>query len=221
MLLSPAAPSLSSVTLRLRHLDDIGLGEIALVIRKKSCAVRRLDLSGNFGNRGVKIFAEALKTNISLRTITLGCYKSLDDIGGHALLDAVSPFAWPVDVEERENAKRSDNTLQSLFILDRPTVTVNMDIIQKLESIPSIDRLPSPPATIIEDTSPISANIVDTPHVESKLLPSIPSLSSGSFKSRAPNNAGRLQMRLSTQVMLAEAMLLPTLCRAVQETAAT
>ena len=75
------------MTLRLRNLDDIGLGEIALVIRKRDCGVKRLELSGNFGNSGVKIFAEALKTNVSLKTVTFGCYKNLDDAGGRVLLE--------------------------------------------------------------------------------------------------------------------------------------
>lgn len=133
-------PSLSSLTLRLRHLDDIGLGEIALVVKRKDCSVRRLDLSGNFGNSGMDIFAEALKTNTSLRTVSFGCYKNLDDVGGQVLLNVVDPFSIPADhVDEWDNINRSNHTLQSIFIYDRPTVTVDRNIITKLQSISSLD----------------------------------------------------------------------------------
>jgi len=141
-------PSLSSVTLRLRHLDDVGIGEIALVVRSKDCNVRRLDLSGNFGNSGVKIFAEALKTNRSLKTVSFGCYKNLNDVGGKILLHVVDPISMlndddlssePTRSSEWENVKRSNHTLQSIYILDRPTVTVNKDLITKLQSISTFD----------------------------------------------------------------------------------
>jgi hypothetical protein len=114
-------------------MDDIGLGEIALLVRTKDCNVRRLDLSGNFGNRGVKIFAEALKTNTSLKTVSFGCYKVLNDSGGQALLYAVDPFSEPTS--EWENITNSNHTLQSIYILDLPTVSVNRDLISKLQSI--------------------------------------------------------------------------------------
>lgn len=155
-------PSLSSITLRLRHLDDIGLGEIALAVRTPDCNVRRLDLSGNFGNSGVKIFAEALKTNRSLRTVSFGCHKPLDDVGGRILLNVVDPFssiendddhhhhrnhcdspcsrpAVASRSSEWERVGRSNHTLQSIYILDRPTVTVNKDLITRLQSISTSD----------------------------------------------------------------------------------
>ncbi|KAL7543057.1 hypothetical protein ACHAWF_007317 [Thalassiosira exigua] len=132
-------PSLSSITLRLRHLDDIGIGEISLIIRREDCSVRRLDVSGNFGNSGVKIFAEALKTNTSLRTVSFGCYKNLSDVGGQVLLDVVDPFSQPSNSNEWDNVIKSNHTLQSVYILDRPTVTVNKGIIDKLQSISTLD----------------------------------------------------------------------------------
>jgi len=133
-------PSLSSITLRLRQLDDIGIGELALMIRMEDCSVRRLDLCGSFGNSGVNIFAEALKTNTSLKTVSFGCYKVLDDVGGQVLLDVVDPFARPAEPKDQwENILRSNHTLQSIYILDRPTVTVSKNIITKLQSISSLD----------------------------------------------------------------------------------
>lgn len=132
-------PSLSSLTLKLRDLDDIGIGEISLIIRRKDCSMKRLDLSGNFGNSGVKIFAEALKTNTSLRTVSFGCYKNLSDLGGQILLSVVDPFSQPDGSSEWESVKRSNHTLQSIYILDRPTVTVNRNLITKLQSISTMD----------------------------------------------------------------------------------
>lgn len=139
------APSLSSVTLRLRHLDDIGIGEIANNIKRSDCKLRRLDVSGNYGNSGIKIFAEALKTNVSLRTITFGCLKTLDDAGAQVLLDVVDPFSNETTTSalskssEWENIKRSNHTLQSIFILDRPTMTANKTLLDKLQSISTKD----------------------------------------------------------------------------------
>lgn len=133
-------PSLSSITLRLRHLDDIGLGEIANVVKRKDCNVRRLDLSGNFGNSGIKIFAEALNTNISLKTVSFGCLKELNDVGGQVLLDVVDPFSKPQTTSsEWDHIKRSNHTLHSIYILDRPTVTMNKAMITKLQSISTLD----------------------------------------------------------------------------------
>jgi len=167
-----SAPSLSSITLRLRHLDDIGIGEIALVVRTKDCNVRRLDLSGNFGNSGVKIFAEALKTNISLKTVSFGCYKILNDVGGQVLLNVVDPFSEPTHSSEWENVTRSNHTLQSVYILDRPTVTVNKNLITKLQSISTLD----PHRTLQKKVwHHIDKNIEDISHLglESNHMPNV------------------------------------------------
>mmetsp|Transcript_10693 Transcript_10693/g.23672 ORF Transcript_10693/g.23672 Transcript_10693/m.23672 type:complete len:480 (-) Transcript_10693:32-1471(-) len=165
-------PSLSSITLRLRHMDDVGIGEIAMVVKRTDCNVRRLDLSGNFGNSGVKIFAEALKTNISLRTVSFGCYKNLDDIGGQVLLNVVDPFSQPTVSSEWEHVTRSNHTLQSIYILDRPTVSVDNNIITKLQSISNMD----PHRTLQSKCwRHIEKNIEDISHLEleSKHMPEV------------------------------------------------
>lgn len=103
--------------------------------------MRRLELCGNFGNSGVNIFAEALKTNTSLRTISFGCHKALTDVGGQVLLNVVDPFSHPSTdaAGEWEHIKKSNNTLQSIYILDRPTATVEKALISKLQTITSLD----------------------------------------------------------------------------------
>jgi hypothetical protein len=99
--------------------------------------LRRLDFCGDFGNSGIQVFADALKTNTSVKTITFGCYKVLDDIGGQFLSDVVDPFLLPARSKETEwdEVKRSNHTLQSIYILPRPLVTVNEDLVSKLQSI--------------------------------------------------------------------------------------
>ena len=167
-----SAPSLSSITLRLRYLDDVGIGEIALVVRTKDCHVRRLDLSRDFGNSGVNIFAEALKTNTSLKTVSFGCYKNLNDVEGQVLLNVVDPFSQPTHASEWESVKRSNHTLQSVYILDRPTVTVNQNLITKLQSISTLD----PHRTLQKKAwHHIETNIDDISHLglESKHMPRV------------------------------------------------
>ncbi|KAL7436337.1 hypothetical protein ACHAXM_005135 [Skeletonema potamos] len=133
--------SLSSLTLRLLNLDDVGIGELANVLKRNDCSVRRLDLGGNFGNNGIKILAEALKTNQSIKTITLGCYKNLNDVGAEALLSVADPFSATTYANRKtewDSVKKSNHTLQSVYILDRPTVTVSDELVTKLRSLTSL-----------------------------------------------------------------------------------
>lgn len=170
-----AAKSLSSLTLRLLNLDDIGIGELANVLKRKHCSVRRLDLAGNFGNKGVKILAEALKTNQSIKTITLGCHKSLSDVGAHALLRVADPFSTTTNADKKtewDNVKQSNHSLQSVYILDRPTVTVSDEVITKLRSISSLQ----PHETFQAKTwHHIERNIADISHmgIDTKYIPEV------------------------------------------------
>ncbi len=153
-------------------MDDIGLGEIAIAIRGPDCNVRRIDLSGIFGNRGIKIFAEAMKTNSSLRTISFGCYKTLDDTAGMALLDVVDPFSQPAGSSEWDEIMRSNHTLQSVYIYDRPNVTMNKVIVERLRSISSL----SPHRTFQSKCwRHIAKNIEDISYLElnSKCMPMV------------------------------------------------
>lgn len=132
--------SLKSLTLRLRNMDDVGIGELANVLKRSDGKVRRLELSGNYGNGGIKIFAEALKTNISLRTITFGSFKSLTNAGAMELLDVVDPFTKTKSrITEWRDINSSNNTLQSIFFLDRHSVSVDQDLVTRLQSITSED----------------------------------------------------------------------------------
>lgn len=121
-------------------MDDVGIGELANVLKRSDGKVRRLELSGNYGNGGIKIFAEALKTNISLRTITFGSFKSLTNAGAMELLDVVDPFTKTKSrITEWRDVNSSNNTLQSIFFLDRHSVSVDQDLITRLQSITSED----------------------------------------------------------------------------------
>ena len=91
------------------------------MLKRSDCNMRRLDLAGNFGNNGIKILAEALKTNQSIKTITLGCHKSLNDVGAQALLRVADPFSDTTIANKKtewEDVKKSNNSLQSVYILD-------------------------------------------------------------------------------------------------------
>lgn len=175
MLTNSAAKSLSSLTLRLLNLDDIGIGELANVLKRKDCNMRRLDLAGNFGNNGIKILAEALKTNQSIKTITLGCHKNLNDVGAQALLRVVDPFSNTTNANKKaewDDVKKSNHSLQSVYILDRPAVTVSDELVTKLRSISSLQ----PHETFQTKTwHHIEKNIADISHmgVDNKYVPEV------------------------------------------------
>ncbi len=175
MPLNSAAKSLSSLTLRLLNLNDIGIGELANVFKRKDCSVRRLDLAGNFGNKGVKILAEALKTNQSIKTITLGCHNNLSDVGAQALLRVADPFSTTTNANKKnewDDVKKSNHTLQSVYILDRPSVTVSDELVTKLRSISTLP----PHATFQTKTwHHIEKNIADISHmgIDTKYIPEV------------------------------------------------
>lgn len=104
--------------------------------------MRRLDFSGDFGNNGIIFLADALKTNTSVRTITLGCCRHLDDLGGQYLLNVVDPFSQPALSKELEwkQVDKTNHTLQSIYILPRPLVTMNDELVTKLQSISTSNR---------------------------------------------------------------------------------
>ncbi len=120
----------------------------------------------------MKIFAEATKTNTSLRTISFGCYKTLDDTAGMALLNAVDPFSQSTGSFEWDRIKRSNHTLQSIYIYDRPNVTMNKVLVERLRSISSL----SPHRNFQSKCwRHIEKNIEDTSHLElsSKCMPMV------------------------------------------------
>ncbi|KAL7455283.1 hypothetical protein ACHAWC_006841 [Mediolabrus comicus] len=166
--------SLSSMTCRLLNLDDVGIGELANVFKRDDCFMRRLDLGGQFGNNGIKILAEALKTNQSIKTITLGCYKNLNDVGAEALLAVVDPFSTTHADRKSEwdSVNKSNHTLQSVYILDRPTVTVNNELVTKLRSLSNL----SPHQTLqTKAWTHIESNIEGISHIglETKHMPEV------------------------------------------------
>ena len=162
------------MTCRLLNLDDVGIGELANVFKRDDCFMRRLDLGGQFGNNGIKILAEALKTNQSIKTITLGCYKNLNDVGAQALLEVVDPFSTTHSDRKSEwdSVNKSNHTLQSVYILDRPTVTVNNELVTKLRSLSSL----SPHQTLqTKAWTHIESNIESISHIglETKHMPEV------------------------------------------------
>lgn len=146
------------------------------MLKRSDCNMRRLDLAGNFGNNGIKILAEALKTNQSIKTITLGCHKSLNDVGAQALLRVADPFSDTTIANKKtewEDVKKSNHSLQSVYILDRPSVTVSNELVTKLRSI---SNKKTPHETFQAKTwHHIEKNIADISHmgVDNKYFPEV------------------------------------------------
>mmetsp|Transcript_191 Transcript_191/g.332 ORF Transcript_191/g.332 Transcript_191/m.332 type:complete len:461 (-) Transcript_191:74-1456(-) len=126
-------PTLTSLKLCLRELNDEGVGSLAVVLSKKACCVSRLDIGGRFGDSGIKILAEALKINRSMKTITISHCQNLTDVGGQVMLSAVDGS------ESWESATCSNNVLRSVYISERSNATMNKDLVIKLQSLADVD----------------------------------------------------------------------------------
>merc|ERR1712032_230590 len=165
--------SLQCLTLRLRHMDDVSIGELANVMKRPDCSVRRLELTGNYGNSGIKIFAEALKTNNKLRTITFGCLETLNNTGARALVEVVDPFLvfeTKSKSAEYNDINSSNNSLKSIFLLNRPTVSVDESLTTKLQSITTSNPRQTYEAKLWDH---LKKNLSDISHMEldQKCLP--------------------------------------------------
>ncbi len=131
--LSIKAPTLSSLKLRLRELNDEGVGTLAVVLSKKACRLSRLDIGGRFGDNGIKILAEALKFNRTLKTITISHFQNLTDVGGQAVLSAVDGS------ESWKSATCSNNVLRSVYISERSNTSMKKELLMKLQSLADVD----------------------------------------------------------------------------------
>jgi len=103
-------PSLVTICLKMRSLNDEGIRALSDVIRGSDCKIGRLEISGTFGDDGLQSIAAALKSNQSLRTIDIGNSVNLTDAGGHAILRVTS-----VNLNTWEQIMASNNTLRSVY----------------------------------------------------------------------------------------------------------
>lgn len=127
-------PSLLILRLRIREMGDGGLGQIANCIKRKDCNISRLEICGRFRDEGMMSIAEALRNNQSIRTINVGMYERLTDLGGQAILKVVQG-----EDESWQNKTASNHTLQNVYISDRAGLSMSKSILTKLQSITTVD----------------------------------------------------------------------------------
>jgi len=159
-------PSLSILRLRIRELNNAGLGDLAKTIRRKDCNIARLEISGRFGDEGMLSIADALKTNRSLRTIDVGMSERITDRGGRTILQVAQgqDKSW-------QSKTTSNHKLQSVYISDRAGSNMSKSLLTKLQTITAVD----PHRTLqnkawdyidnnIEDLSAIGLEVKLAPH---------------------------------------------------------
>ena len=129
-------PSLVTICLKMRSLNDEGIKDLSDVIRRKDSKISRLEISGTFGDDGLQSIAEAMKTNQSLRSIDVGNTVNLTDAGGRAILGVTNG-----DLHSWKRIMSSNNTLKSVYLKSRPIVSE--DIQQALRNITNLDPIPT------------------------------------------------------------------------------
>jgi len=133
-------PSLVTICLKMRSLNDEGIRDLSNVIRRRDCKINRLEISGTFGDGALQSIAEALKSNQSLRTIDIGNSLNLTDEGGRAILRVASVNV----VNTWKQIMASNNTLRSVYLKSRPPpLLVSQDIQHALRNITNVDPIPT------------------------------------------------------------------------------
>lgn len=132
-------PSLVTVCLKMRSLNDEGIRALSTVLREKESKISRLEISGTFGDDGIQSIAEALKTNRSLRTIDIGNTVNMTDSGGRAILGVTS-----VNLNTWKQIMASNNTLRSVYLKSRPPPSLlSEDVQNAMRSITNLDPIPT------------------------------------------------------------------------------
>ncbi|KAL7480329.1 hypothetical protein ACHAW6_006025 [Cyclotella cf. meneghiniana] len=129
-------PSMAHVKIRLRGLTDARIIELARILQSPNCNISRLELCGRFGDEGVEFLAEALKSNHTVKTISIGVSENLSDRGGRHILRACQDIdgtgSW-------SSVTRSNHTLRSVFISEKHAPRMSAGLISKLQSLTSED----------------------------------------------------------------------------------
>lgn len=127
-------PSLSVLRLRIRELNDAGIGELANIVKGGYCNITRLEISGRFGDEGMLTIAEALRTNHSIRKMDIGMSERLTDRGGRAILRAVQG-----QDETWQSKITSNHTLQSVYVSEKAGLSMSKSLRTKLQFITNVD----------------------------------------------------------------------------------
>ncbi|KAL3782240.1 hypothetical protein HJC23_000303 [Cyclotella cryptica] len=130
------ARSIAHLKIRLRGLTNARVIKLANILQSPNCNISRLELCGSFGDEGVEFLAEALKTNRTVKTISIGVTENLSDRGGRQILRACQDIdgtgSW-------SSVTRSNHTLRSVFISEKHAPRMSSGLICKLQSLTSED----------------------------------------------------------------------------------
>ena len=111
--------------------------ELANILHSPNCNISRLELGGRFGDDGVEFLAETLKTNRTLKTITIGVSEDLSDRGGRMILQACKDVdgmgSWNSVVVH------SNHTLRSVFISEKHAPRMSEVVLTQLQSLTTED----------------------------------------------------------------------------------
>lgn len=134
--LSPAAPSIAHLKIRLRGMTNTRVIELANILQSPNCNISRLELCGTFGDDGVEFLAEALKTNRTVKTITIGMSVGLSDRGGRQILRACRDIdgtgSW-------NSVIGSNHTLRNVFISEKHAPRMSAGVLNQLQNLTTED----------------------------------------------------------------------------------
>lgn len=134
--MSPAATSIAHLKIRLRGMTNTRVIELANILQSPNCSISRLELCGTFGDEGVEFLAEALKTNRTVKTISIGMSQDLSDRGGRQIIRVCQ------DIDGRgswNSVIRSNHTLRSVFISEKHAPRMSAGVLNQLQSLTTED----------------------------------------------------------------------------------
>lgn len=130
------APSIAHLKIRLRGMTNTRVIELANILQSPNCNISRLELCGSFGDEGVEFLAEALKTNRTVKTISIGVSQDLSDRGGRHILQACQD----VDGNGSWNSVvHSNHTLRNVFISEKHAPRMSVVVLNQLQSLTTED----------------------------------------------------------------------------------
>ena len=127
-----SAPSVAHLKIRLRGMTNTRVIELANILQSPNCSISRLELCGSFGDEGVEFLGEALKTNRTVKSISIGMSENLSDRGGRRILQACQDVdgtgSW-------SSVIRSNHNLRSVFISEKHAPRMSAEVLNQLQSL--------------------------------------------------------------------------------------
>jgi hypothetical protein len=114
----------------------MGVAVIANALKSPRCHLSRVELAGKFDDDGLKLMGRALKTNESVRTISITSSEHLTAIGGEAILRAALSLSAS---DSWESIAKNNHTLKSDIVAERHASTMGDDMILQLRDITTVD----------------------------------------------------------------------------------